>query len=36
LILGITISLLQSTFELVALAVDGGQIIVRQFPPTSL
>ena len=30
LILGITIPLLQSTFE---LAVDGGQIIVRQFPP---
>ena len=30
LILGITILLLQSTFE---LAVDGGQIIVRQFPP---
>jgi hypothetical protein len=25
--------LLQPTFELVALAVDGGQIIVRQFRP---
>jgi hypothetical protein len=33
LILGITIPLLQSTFE---LAVDGGQIIVRQFPHFSL
>jgi hypothetical protein len=33
LILGVSVPLLQPTFELVALAVDGGQIIVRQFPP---
>ncbi len=38
LILGVTVPLLQPTFELVALAVDGGQIIVCltsfQFPST--
>ena len=33
LILGVTVPLLQPNFELVALTVDGGQIIVRQFPP---
>jgi hypothetical protein len=36
LILGVTVPLLQPTFELVALAVDGGQIIVRSVSPTSL
>jgi hypothetical protein len=33
LILGVSVPLLQPTFELVALAVDGGKIIVRQFRP---
>jgi hypothetical protein len=33
LILCIAIALLQATFELIALAVDGGQIVVRQLGP---
>jgi hypothetical protein len=33
LILSVSVPLLEPTFELVALAVDGGQTIVRQFPP---
>jgi len=33
LILGVTVPLLQPTFELVALAVNGGQIIVSKLRP---
>ena len=35
LVLGVAVTLLQFAFQLLALAIDGGQIIVGEIAPTS-